>query len=257
MKYKLLIAGVLALGLAVPAVGSVNDLGAKSPPLTEGQVWGGMVQFHVPEPIPNYAGILFFLTYDSHELSQLRMYPGFPHMGFETATGATGGTLVLPGSSTSPPAPNPIVLWASQASASGVNLQASQLVSLSVSYTAKNTTPLNNSDTDIVISPWLIRHMQDTLVVTLEESDYVYYPGALFTANGETTTITVGGPGYWSHIYATTIRTLPRSAFVATKAFASSVLHGIEHVPEPAAMSLIIVGAGSLLAARRRRRKGR
>ena len=259
MKSRLLMAGVLVLALVAPAMAGPDngvEFPYKSPPLEEGEIWGQWVSYHIDEPIFGYAGILFQVTYDTHELSQLRLIPGTGHVGFEQGTSGIVPVLSLPGSQSTTQTAGPIAMWATGASESGWNLEPSSAVSMSFSFTAKNTTPLNNSDTDIIISAWLIRHVLfPPEPIVLEASDWVYV-SASGTAGGINPPGAAPGQGRWSHVTSSHFAVLDPSILIATKVFASSFKYGIEHVPEPAAMSLIVVGAGSMIAARWRRRKG-
>jgi hypothetical protein len=208
---------------------------------------------HITYAFSNYAGFLFDLQYDSHELSQIGIFPAGPHVGLEVpeAMGLHPGW-EYPGSQTEWQTVVPLAVWISpsQAAQSGMTVWSSSMYSLfAVTYHAKNTDPANNSDIDITVSPWQILHIVESGTYHLSASDWVYMTeGGMYFEN-------YPGYGRWFHVpEGTTSVWIPASAFVATNAWIQNVAgHGIEHIPEPAAIGLVLGGMGLVVLARRRR----
>jgi hypothetical protein len=201
---------------------------------------------HITFAFTNFAGLLFDLTYDGHETSLLNVGPAAPYQMY----GPTGGPLdfiELPGSISESPTVFPMSVWHPNAAQSGTLVESSGMYPLFwVSGHAKNTTPLNNSDIDITISVWQILHIVNSGTYGASPSDYFY-----MTMGGQNYEM-IPGMGTWVH-NTHTIVFLPASAFVATNAWISNVAgYGIEHVPEPVSLLLLVGGAGALLVGRRR-----
>lgn len=130
---------------------------------------------------------------------------------------------------------------------------------------AKNTTIMNNSDTDVQVRVWNIRHLNPgpgSTMLVLQESDYMYG-----TANFNQVTQSELPPfviqpreGTWFHVGPTVgaqkVIHVPAglgSAFYAT--LAGTALIGIEHVPEPTSIAMVLGGVGALVMARVSRRR--
>ncbi len=241
--------------------GDFNDV--KSPPLATSQEHNTTWMIHIDSiatnpptlGIQNYAGFLFDLQYDGEEMSFISLLPTGPHSGIEQPFGPITNTVSFNGSNNIMNTVEPLAVWVPQAiaQASGTVVDNSQVLSLfHVRLHAKNTSTANNSDIDVRISQLgVIRHnTQAGVVVTLQASDWVYvsgnFPGAPFAQYGE---------GEWVHVSDTGVFSVPPSAFYATNASKGpNAGLGIEHVPEPASIGLLI-GGGLLLAVGRLRRR--
>ena len=252
---KLLLAAVFTVAFAVPAMAdSVGIAGVvdvvKGPPLATGESAVVPWDVHLSEDMTNYAGLLINLEFDTHEVAQLTITPAGAHGSVQHGA-QFPGPLVIPGSASTPDlllVPG-IAMWVPEAEQSGILLPASQVMPVfDLEYIAKRTSPINNSDVDIIVHPWIIQHVAVTDQYQVKASDWVYV-----TALGEL--CATPGAGLWSHFTATVTTTIPASAFIATNFISSAAVYGIEHVPEPVAMTFLVGGAVSLLTARRRGKK--
>jgi len=155
--------------------------------------------------------------------------------------------------------------WHPNAQNSGIDLQQSQNMHVfDVTLHAKNTDPINNTDQDIGLRFWNIRHLgagPGGISIFLDASDWVYgteffnpIQASFFPPNPP-----APGDGTWYLLAEPkTFQTVGAgSAFVATLANTAAI--GVEHVPEPAGFVLVICGAGAAGMAWtvRRRRKHR
>jgi hypothetical protein len=116
---------------------------------------------------------------------------------------------------------------------------------------AKNTTMLNNSDVDITLRPWRIRHIGEPGTYQLGQSLYLYMTeaGGNFAAPGQ---------GKWLHVQGPVVIPIPASAAVATAIdLVNAAGYGIEHMPEPAGFALLLAGTGLLVVGRLRRPRRR
>jgi hypothetical protein len=214
----------------------------KSPLLTEGQWFGTTWAVHSTLPLPNTAGVLFDLHYDGHEVSSLNV---IPHAGLWMP----GGAPCLPGSQSSTQTVR-LSMWVPNAQSSGTWLPQSELLGMfCITGNAKNTFTCNNSDIDITLDIWRIRHIVFPFQY-FEESAYFYLTGTTLSANWAT----VPGQGNWVHYTGGFTCNVPCSVFVATHCWIENVAgYGIEHMPEPASMVLMLFGVGVCLMGRRRR----
>jgi hypothetical protein len=162
----------------------------------------------------------------------------------------------------------PFTLWAPNAMASGTAHSDYEIVPIfDITLHAKNTTPTNNSDTDIRLAFWNICHLPPSWTsdtIELKRSDWVWAssnwaptPGDFRLPDPLPPTAT---NGHWVHVPFTTCidftQAVPGSNFIAT--FVNTAKIGIEHVPEPASMCLIVCGfaaAGMALFSRWRRKR--
>ncbi len=249
----------------------------KSPPLKDSDTWGTTWMMHVNVPnlpgatgISNYAGFLFDLEYDGHEVSSLIVSPGGHHVGIEIPGGgggtftsnAIGSVITFPGSQSSIQKVSPIALWIDPGLAieSGINLQNSQIITLMhVSFHAKSTTPANNSDIDIHVSQLgVIRHVpftQSSQFAHLPASAWVYVTGDIDPALSQIKWASGPGGGVWKHLSVAKDVHLQGSAFWATPIHnGHAASYGIEHVPEPATFGLLAAGVIAIGIGRMRRR---
>lgn len=206
------------------SAGSFMDV--KSPPLTDGETFIATWGIHFTGT-PNYAGLVFVVLYDPGEISALGVAPAGPHfLTFGTAT---------------------VTAWHNNAAGSGVNPAASSVLSVfQLTGTAINTTTANNSDVDLSINAWRIIHIPETTLFTLQVSDLIYVTPLGFQKEF------VPGNGVWDHVTFGVTTFITASAFVARQ-ISSIAGYGIEHVPEPISVSLLLAGIG-LVAFRPRRR---
>jgi hypothetical protein len=230
--------GILALltALAAPAAadttGPIQGYGGgtfvdvKSPPLADGETFTATWGIHFTGT-PNYAGLVFVVFYDPSETSALGVAAAGPHfLTFGTAT---------------------VTAWHNNAANSGVNPAPSSVLSVfRLTGAAINTTTANNSDVDLLISAWRIIHIPDTTFFTLQMSDLVYVTPLGFQKEF------VPGNGVWSHATFGGTTFITASAFVARQ-ISNVAGYGIEHVPEPISVSLLLAGIG-MVAFRPQRR---
>ncbi len=232
----------------------------KSAPLANSGMFSTTWGLHQSGLAPNYAGMLFNIVYDGHELSHLEVGPAqFHDMWAGPATNPTTTPYVRLEGSQSVTQSAMLSVWHTAATNSGTELSPSVLVPFFwLNGYAKNTTPCNNSDIDIYISPWIIYHAGTQvsartnacyITVYFQASDYQY----LSAAGGWATAL---GAGTWEHVTSPGSMQVPCSAFYARALGISNVAgYGIEHVPEPASALLMVAGAGSMLVGRKRRRR--
>jgi hypothetical protein len=268
MKTKLpyLLATALLVAWALPAVADTSGpMGglvpvfppyfedAKSPPLRNSDTFATQWGMHITSAFGNYAGFLFDLQYDGNEMSYVNVTPAGPHIGIQVpgVPGILPGA-TFPGSQSSVQVVSPVALWIDPAVAaqSGIYLGSSSLVPLfNITGHAKNTTPLNNSDIDITVSAWQILHIVTSGDYLLRPGSWVYWDASLNWA--------APGTGTWYYIVGTTTVSwfIPQSAFVATNRYITNTGgYGIEHVPEPVSILLLVGGVGAFATGRRRRR---
>lgn len=266
--YDGLVAVALLAALAVPVAGDTTGpyfgfdpydwSDVKSPPLEESQWFGTTWAMHVTWAFSNYAGFLFDLKYDSHELSYLILGPAGPHVAIEVPdTMGLYSCWEYSGSQSFWQTVSPIAVWISPADAqeSGMLVSTSALVSLFwIGGSAKNTNYHFNSDIDITISAWQILHLVPFVgpppLYHLSSNAWVYKTAAGGWAQP--------GTGTWLQVPGSTSTIIVSSAFVATNFWVQNVAgYGIEHVPEPAAVLLMLVGTGAMITGRLRRRPGK
>ena len=244
----------------------------KTEPLSDGDTFSTTWAMHVRDPEVNYAGFLFDIIYDGSELSSLSLMPAGIHVGIEIPGGNAGGPIgmmlpgiILEGSQAATTVEGPIAVWIDPMAAmdSGISLAASDLIDLvKVSGVVKNTTPANNSDIDIDIIARRIKHvpgdpLEDPPVpVLLMASDFLYITPGVSTSFGHPRAETGPGWGFWAHVGTTATFFLPPSAFYATsRSLVNMAGLGIEHVPEPAGITIMLIGVGFLAVGWGRRRR--
>lgn len=247
----------------VPSIGPVEGysppefpffVDVKSPPLQNSQPFQTTWGLHTPERINNYAGFLFSLEFDSHELSFLSVHEVGIHTGGIEYDGGLVSGVTFPGSQSTTQFVSPLAVWIdpSDAMNSGISLSASTLIPLfQIVGHAKNTTTQYNSDIDVAAYGLFIVHNPDTLSSVFVSSSFWAYKsvGGFYWA-------TVPGQGTWYHYDQSFTTTIPASAFYASGGFLiGGAGFGIEHVPEPASMLLLLGGAGSAVIGRLRRRR--
>ncbi len=219
-----------------------------TPPLQDSDWYTTTWGMHVTYAFTNYAGMLFDLQYDSHELSQVIVSPAGPHNKLEVPdTTGLYDSWEFPGSQSDWQVVFPLAVWVPGAAASGINVNSSSMYPLfNLDFHAKNTTIANNGDIDITASVWQILHIVESASYNIAASDYFYK-----TVNG--IDWAYPGQGRWFHNPADGTTFIPASAFVATNNWINNVAGvGIEHVPEPAAAACMLLGVGGLIYARRR-----
>jgi hypothetical protein len=250
---------VLAGPVAGDTAGPINGwngstfVDVKTPPLGENELWDTQWAMHVSYAFTNYAGFLFELQYDGHEMNQITMTPVGSHTGLEVpAEFGLKTSWVFPGSQPGMQTVPWVAAWINPdlAMGSGITVSQSQLIPVfNISGQAKNTSLINNSDIDITLNAWQILHLVNTGTYQIGASDWLYLTqhGNDFESNP--------GNGRWFHQTATQTIQIPASFFVATNAFIQNVAgFGIEHIPVPGAWALIGSGLGIGALARRRRR---
>jgi hypothetical protein len=242
---------------AIGPIGGYDGSGwfydVKSPPLQYSDAFHTTWALHVSDTQWHYAGFLFDLTYDGEELSFLSLHEVSPHTAIEYDGGGLGSGVTFQGSQNSLQERGPIAVWINTEDAmnSGICVETSQLVGLfQIVGHAKNTTAANNSDIDIWADGWVIKHKSDTVYsFYVPSSVYIYVTDS---ADGWET---VPGQGMWLHVDTGFTTTIPASAFIAYKSVCNAAGFGIEHVPEPASIVMLLSGAGVALAGRVRRRR--
>jgi hypothetical protein len=257
--------GPLAGYLPPERSGDVYFEDVKSDPLRNGETFYTTWALHIggddsdgrPDGgLHNYAGLLFDLRYDGHELSDLTIWPiGFHKFIEVPSTMGLWDSWVFPGSQSSPQTILPVAAWIRTdfAMQSGITLgYPSSVVSLfGLAGHAKNTFTCNNSDIDITISAWQIVHIAGAQFVQLGPGSWIY------VTPGGTDLATVPGAGIWQQLTTWLSTTLAPSAFVATNVNVGNVAgYGIEHVPEPLSLLLLAAGVGMAAVGRARRRSG-
>lgn len=258
------ILAVLAMPVAAGTVGPITGHtgcgifeDVKSPPLATSEPFQTTWALHAVGAVSNYAGFLFSLTYDSHEMSFLSVHEVGIHTGGIEYDGGLVSGVTFPGSQSGMEMVLPIAVWIDPSSAmySGIPLVTSSLVPLfQVVGHAKNTTTAYNSDVDIVASGLYILHNNEAQSGVPVNIDLWVYVNT-----GLTNWTSVPGQGVWvraSSLTPASTLFIPQSAFYAFSGCAgvAEAGFGIEHVPEPMSMLMLLSGAGALLVGRRRRR---
>jgi hypothetical protein len=225
----------------IPPAKTFQDV--KSEPLEDSQSFSTTWAIYSIVPVFNTAGFLFSLDYDGHEMSSLTVTP-------RPGLWMPDGTVTLPGSESGMRTAR-LSLWVPMAQSSGTWLPGSTLISLfHLAGHAKNTTPCNNSDIDITLDMWRIHHFALAGPHIVGASTMLYLTSPSLSA----TWATVPGQGYWVHNTTAGFTCAPQSAFVATNFFIENVAgFGIEHVPEPLSVLMMLAGTGALLTGRVRR----
>ena len=270
---KCLLLAIVILGLAglnaayagapsvigVPtATGGLNAF-PKTPPLSAGGSWAFPIHVHHPGPLPHWAGYLIEVhVTDGSELNHLPSLPvnqgGTPAPSQITLPASTGTSARALGTA-----------WGPNAQASGITqLSSTQIPVLTVRISAKGTTVGENSDVDMEVRVWNIRHLASTNTFQfLNESDWIYgAPNTNPIPNSSLPTDPpVPGSGRWYHVGPGQTKTIvhtpgvPPSLFYAT--LVGTVGLGIEHVPEPASGLMVLCGIGAIVMGRVRIRARR
>jgi hypothetical protein len=242
-----------------PVTGGTGvDPDIKTPLMADSDVTTVTLGVHLPVAVPNWAGALF------------SVHVGDPTEVDVDTVGACGPN-IMPTAIASPFGPRSenvgsqammFTAWHMQASASGMSLPASQVQTFAnMCLHAKNTDPIYNSDVDLTVVGWNIRHLfpgPGSTNLTLKPSDWVYG-----TPNWDPIEMSEfptdppePGQGVWYHLNAEKIFHLPGgigSAFYATLAGTATI--GIEHIPEPASGLMVLGGIAGLIMGHRARRR--
>jgi hypothetical protein len=242
-------------GFEAPAGAPATFHDVKSPLLSSSGWAYTTWAVHLAWEYPHYAGMVFRLTFDGHEISSLGLRESGPHTMMEVpgVHGALSG-YTFPGSQSSEQVISPIAIWisASQAMGSGISLNTlSTPISLfHLSAHVKNSCAADNSDIDVTVTPFVIWHNYLSVTWQLGNSAWVYK-----TVSGTNWEMTPGA-GYW--FPASGLTFVPVSAFFAIGApddLRNVAGFGIEHIPEPASLLLLLGGAGAMVTGRLRRRR--
>jgi hypothetical protein len=233
------------------ATGQFADV--KTPALTNTGTYATTWAVHFGDlgfPFDNYAGMLFDLKFDGAEISYLNLSLAGPHNSL-TVQGVTG---VFIGLSVQTPLSaqstlSKLAVWHPSATNGGTSVSASSIMNLfRLNGYVRNTTAQNNSDIDITIVPYVIRHNQTSAMAVLGQSVWMYRTSLGGWAQP--------GQGTWVHVTTAVSTSLPASAFYA---FGGTIVntggYGIEHMPEPASLLLLLGGAGAMVTGRLRRRR--
>ncbi len=213
-----------------------------TPPLSGSQNTPVPISYHVTFGFGNWAGVHFSAIIDPTEAN----FTGFtPAQGFIT-TGAAGS----------------ITVWSTNASNSGQSVFTSVPIPLgSLTLHAKGATPLNNGDVDVVFqNVFNIQHVTSvsaSATTLFSTATWVYLPPAVPVSQWGQGTPPQVGDGVWVHLTATLTVHLSESWFWGTSFFfnpGASGGIGIENVPAPASMAILMGGFGAIGFARRRRR---
>ena len=264
------VVGLVALCVTGSAFGQTEPVvDIKSPPLRDSEVWTLTVDYHSPG-IPNYAGALMKMhVLDAQEVDVDKIVPVL------AGTGIVYTDPFGPRSQNEQSVPLLFTAWDPNAAQSGIDLPDSQIIPVfDIELHAKNTDPRNNSDVDLTAMVLNIRHLQHTPVgsqyLTLQPSDWAYgFPGQNPIALSEIPTQNPEpGQGTWYHVDPAAWpdgkqfhvqASFPGSFFYATQVLAGTVWKiGIEHVPEPVGIGLMLSGAcavGAAMLCRRRRKR--
>ncbi len=250
-RYGALETALLAIVTACAAAGPVmaDSIGPAgfpfgnffTPPLAASQSTSVPISYHVTFGFINWAGVHFSANIDPTEAN----FMGFtPAPGFNT-TGAAGS----------------VTVWSTNASNSGQTVSTSVPFALgSLVLHAKGATPMkNNGDIDVVFqNVFNIFHVTPSSASALStflSATWVYLPpGATVSQWGQGSPPQVGD-GSWVHLTATHTLHFALSWFWGTSGFVSATGGiGIENVPAPAGVAILLAGFGAVGFARRRRR---
>ncbi len=233
----------------------------KTPPLRTSETFRVVVDKHIEEDITNFAGFrLKFHILDGKEISLATtssLYGFVPTMtpagGTKTVTVPTGPLVppTFPQSTQAATVSHFRTVWHPKAQQSGVSKKATDWVGMArLDLHAKSTDMGQNSDVDMTVMAWCIRHLRPGQGSTqFERSVLVWAPSHFTPQPGNplpTDPIRFDDPnGQWKHInFPWHVPTnFFGSQFIAT--FAGTALIGLEHVPEP--MTAALVGSGALL----------
>jgi len=255
---RVCIIGVAVLLIAAPAwADSIGPGGTwnaadgsfgvlKTPPMSNSQMFTVPISYHSTVAYSNWAGVIMDLNIDPNPTeAHFQGAAGVPPDPTRPGTFPTVGGMPLP-------VPT-VTFWSTQWFNSGANNgPASQPFPIgALVFHASNTDPINNSDVDITFSAWNIWH-----VTSAEQSQVVEVPASiwLYVRPGETWGQPVEpGQGYWVHNETPFTAHVVASLFWATNAFIGGQGGiGVEHIPEPASVALVLAGLGTAVLARRR-----
>jgi hypothetical protein len=233
----------------------------KTPPLRTSDKVRVVVDKHSTVPITNYAGfIVKFHILDSKEIS---ITPDSTLFG-DVPTGATPGAptsmhaklpLVPPDFPQSTPmvqsVPFFVTYWDPSAPISGRTIPPSEWVPMAAfDLHAKSTNMGQNSDIDMTVMAWCIRHLRSGQGSTQFEQSALVWATSHFQPIPENPLPSFGPEpgdpnGHWVHVpfpWHVPVG-FPGSNYVAT--FLGTVFIGLEHVPEP--VTGVLAGSGALL----------
>lgn len=225
----------------------------KTPPLTGSQSWSVPIGYHATSAFPDWAGANIVIKWDTTEVN----FTGVTPMAGYMVTSPFAPVLTTAGEYSV----GAFTVWAPGAFQSGMfnGPVSSPFTIANFDFNAVGTTPANNSDNDILFGPFFtfpwgfnIFHFASTGPFMFLASDMVY----LSTAGGNPVMPSTPEPGQgaWFHVASSGALPVQASNFLGTATFfALEGAVGVEHVPEPASILLVLSGAGSLLIARRRR----
>jgi hypothetical protein len=251
--------GVAVMGPDGTIIDAITDF--KTPPLRTSDKFRVVIDKHFKMDVFDYAGFrLKFHILDSKEISVTPDSTLFGSAPPPLTPGApTSAHIKLPLVSPDFPQSTPMVQsvpfyrthWEDNAQNSGRFVMASKWVPMAAfSLHAKNTNTGANSDVDMTVMAWCIRHLGPGQgSTTFEQSALVWAPSHFTPQPGNplpTDPIPFDDPnGQWKHIPFPWHVPLgfPGSNFVAT--FAGTVAIGLEHVPEP--MTALLAGSGVLM----------
>jgi hypothetical protein len=225
----------------------------KTPPLQDSDTFPVTLEVHFNAILPPWIGwagaIMKLHVLDASEVDVDSFTVADPSL---TGVGPFGSDPFGPRSGNLESVPLFFTFWHSQAPNSGIQppVSAWQNLGLAILH-AKNTTPANNSDTDLTAMFWNIWHVRPgfgTLSVALRESDYVF--------QGDRGQTQVPPVGQWAHVTASGNVHLNGVGSTYYATFANTVRIGVEHVPEPASGLLVAGGVLALaLGSRARQRR--
>ncbi len=249
MEKMRLLAALAACAVAGPLMAdSIGPAGFPfgdffTPALSASQSTSIPISYHITFGFPNWAGVRFTANIDPTEAN----FTGFtPAQGFIT-TGAGGS----------------ITVWSTNASNSGQSVFSSVPIPLgSLTLHAKGATPLNNGDVDVVFqNVFNIQHVTSvsaSATTLFSTATWVYLPPAVPVSQWGQGTPPQVGDGVWEHLTAKQQPLQLNLSWFWGTSFAfnagASGGIGIENVPAPASVAILIGGFGALGFARRRRR---
>ncbi len=248
MEKMRLLGVVTACAVAAPVMAdSIGPAGFPfgdffTPPLSASQSTSIPISYHVTDVLFAWAGVHFLTNIDPTEAN----FMGFAAApGFST-TGAAGS----------------VTVWSTNAGKSGQTISSSVPILLgSLALHAKGATPLNNGDIDVVFqSVFNIFHVTPASasgVSTFLTATWLYLPPGVPASQWGQGTAPLVGEGVWAHLTTTLAVHFSASWFWGTSFFfdpGASGGIGIENVPAPAGVAILMAGFGAVGFARRRRR---